>query len=214
MPKKAKKKKILKRKVKKIVKLFHVLALFILAGLVVWLIVFMNFIPRSPEKLVFREKLEPADAIVVLSGETNTRMTYAVQLYQQNYAPKMFFPAGRDDQRIHSIIRKPRLQGIVVMFGNGATSTIEEALETKKFVKQYKIKRLILVTSSYHSYRAHWIFHKVMPFVDIISAPVPEEKSWFNPQKALLKGTLDNKAFLMEQKKALGYYLQYSWRIF
>lgn len=75
------------------------------------------------------------------------------------------------------------------------------------------INRLLLVTSPYHSYRAWWIFQKVLPAIEIISTPVPFDKNWFSLEE-LERGSKAEEVFRREQMKFLAYYLLYGWRIY
>ena len=95
----------------------------------------------------------------------------------------------------------------------GPASTYEEALKTREWVKKYNLKSLLLVTSSYHSYRAWWIFQKVLSGVEVYSVPVPFGQDWYAPDKVAAGNDYDE-VFKEEQRKFAFYYFCYGWRIY
>lgn len=120
----------------------------------------------------------PEEAIVVLTGARG-RIPKAVQLLRQRDSGLLFISgAGK------GITKKELLnqQGDAaagatqlwqrIEVEDQATSTIENAQETAKILKEKKIQRVILVTSDYHMPRALAIFQRVYPSVSYFPYPV------------------------------------------
>ncbi|MEJ2664160.1 MAG: YdcF family protein [Spirochaetia bacterium] len=145
--------------------------------------------PWSPAALVEADRLLPADLIVFLGGAFNERVDYAFSLAGTGYGRLLYTPNPGD-----------------FFAGNGASSTFEEALNTRDFVRKHSIRSILLVTSPYHSLRAAWIFRKVMPGIAVVSAPCCLEGK--SLQKKL------EYYYPREIKKLLFYFLLYSWRNF
>lgn len=183
----------------------------ILAVLLYGLLFYMAY-PKTPTALIKVDPLKQADAIVFLGGQAN-RFDYAVDLFQQGYAPLLYSPGG-EYPGMNRYIRQRvgQLAGATLVIDSSVPDgTYGEAVNTARFAKDHHLRCIILVTSPYHTYRAHWIFKQLLPQVRIISAAVPYDKSFWdesapiNPQRYA--------AFKREQEKFLGYYVLYSWPI-
>jgi hypothetical protein len=61
-------------------------------------------------------------------------------------------------------------------FGHNARSTIEEAIALRGELRRRHVKRVILVTSDFHSRRSAIVFRLFCPGIDFISVPGPEPK--------------------------------------
>ena len=149
--------------------------------LVFWLIGLLIQFPFSTKKLLKYDKLQKSDLIVFISGN-NERSIYALKLLEQNYSNHLFSPGGEPEiktilQKFNNINSKNKL---IFDYYNNSDSTFEDAVNTKKYIQDKDIKTILLVTSPYHSYRAYWIFKKILPDINIISATVPLNESTFN----------------------------------
>ena len=160
-------------------------------------------------------KIQDADLIVILEGTLYKRIDYGITLAEAGYAKTIFFPAPYYDENIEHLdnMRAETKESITWEIGNGASSTFEEAIQTKKFLQGRNIDSLLLVTSPYHSYRAWWLFQKILPDTDIVSAPVPYDKPW------LEDGEIDKthrhyRYAWKERLKFVYSYLAYGWRVF
>ncbi|MBF0286209.1 MAG: YdcF family protein [SAR324 cluster bacterium] len=143
-----------------------------------------------------------ADALVVLSGGMMTRLPYAIELYQQQYAPVILFT--EEKKRIVS----PKLESLVssnmevarkimtalkanVKFRvvpsakGGATSTFDEAYDLLQYGRQHHFKRVIIVSDAFHTRRALYAFKKIFENSDIqieaMGAPnaIFDETNWW-----------------------------------
>ncbi len=188
--------------------LFAVTALFLLM-----VIPLLLMFPWTLEKLEKRDIVKPADVIVILEGSIHERIRHAFELAENGYAsvlyyPNPFYEQNRDYLRTRTEETKGTLQ---VVTGPGADSTYEEAVLTREFCDSRGYTSLLLVTSPYHSYRAWWVFRRVMPEREIISAPVPYKRSWKGEEGIDVEHRHVRFAD-SERKKFLFYYILYGWR--
>ena len=186
----------------------------------IWIAWLLIIFPWTPERLAYGKAPERADLMVVLDGETYVRIDHAFDLIERGFAESLFVPGLKKVSSRERIKERTKGLGRPIQFreGRGVTSTYEEALETKHFINhdlpdEQKINTILLVTSPYHSYRAWWIFQKVLPRIKIVPTPVPFGKNWFSPDK-VEQGSKAEEIYKKEQKKFLAYYLLYSWRFY
>ena len=119
------------------------------------------------------------DVMVVLAGETDRRPARGLELLDQGYAPRLILDVPAD-ARIYQwdqveIARKyvealPQADAITVcpIYGR---STRDEAEDVARCLEGSGARRVLLVTSDYHTRRALSIFRRVMP-ADLSVAPV------------------------------------------
>ena len=116
-----------------------------------------------------QDKLEQADAIVVVSGgQTTTRAEYGIELYKQGYAPKIIFSGGAlDDGPSNAIAMRQQaieagLSDDNILLDEDAQNTYENAVNSKRLMDDIGAKKVILVTSPYHQRRVGQTFKKVL----------------------------------------------------
>lgn len=111
---------------------------------------------------------EKADIVVVLSGGiTGHRLLKAIELVEQKFAPRVLItgPAGpygiRESDLAMNFAKQRGLDTAVLEpLVTDITSTLEEALAIDKELRRRAITKALIVTSGYHSRRAHSIFQK------------------------------------------------------
>jgi len=121
-----------------------------------------------------------ADAILVLGGNSRVRVPYAIELLKKGYAKNILLTDPRPQQIKYKFIQSEQdiarliLKSEGVKYGivksqkiGGATSTLEEAYDFAHFLEKYKLERVIIVTSSFHTRRALYTFQKVLSSKDI-----------------------------------------------
>lgn len=127
---------------------------------------------------------EKTDAIVVLTGD-DFRTETGLDLWAQKLAPELFISGVYTHVKPQEIIEswkgKTPLPYCCLTLGYEATSTIENATETKAWIAEKKIKSIRLVTSHYHMPRARLEFTILSPDIKIIQHPVI--KSNLNPEE-------------------------------
>jgi uncharacterized SAM-binding protein YcdF (DUF218 family) len=130
------------------------------------------FAPNAGRLLVVRD-VRHADAILVLEGETDRRPALGLELMRQGYAPRVLLDASTDARLYHwtraeiaqQYIRTlpPTVAGSVSVCGISALSTMDEAMQARRCLDAVDARRLLLVTSEYHTRRALSVFRHTFP---------------------------------------------------
>lgn len=136
--------------------------------LLIILCLFVGLVFGSAFYLSPQDKLERADAIVVVSGgQTRTRAERGIELYKQGWAPKLIFSGAALDNG-PSNAHEMRLQALragvpddAILSDEDARTTYQNAENTKRFVDDLRARTVILVTSPYHQRRAMMTFERV-----------------------------------------------------
>lgn len=120
----------------------------------------------------------PKEAIVVLTGARG-RIPRAVQLMQSRDSGLLFISgAGKTTTKKELFNQQGGAAGAAseiwarVEVESLSTSTIENAQETRKFLRPRKFEKVILVTSDYHMPRALAIFRRVYTGIQYWPYPV------------------------------------------
>jgi uncharacterized SAM-binding protein YcdF (DUF218 family) len=153
-----------------------------------------------------------ADAIVVLGGDgmpdphanweadavriSRNRLGFAYQLYREGRAPVMVLSANRGGAiRMARILEAKGLPTASLRIESQADSTYQNALYSSRILKDEKLQRVLLVTSSYHMPRSLAVFRK--QGIDAIPAaampheiPVMEDSPWLPHRSALLRSRI------------------------
>ncbi len=164
--------------------------------------------PRTPEDLIFRQEPTKADLIVVLGGDISSRFKKAFQLAGNGYSSRIFCPSIRfpeNNQLIEQLISEN--PDITFTAGTGSTSTFTDAIITKNYIYDKDIKTILLVTSDFHSFRASWIFNRILKQVNIVSVPVITR---FSTDFIHNKKSCTHWAYRSEQEKFFLYYTMYN----
>ncbi|MDE3108366.1 MAG: YdcF family protein [Acidobacteriota bacterium] len=114
----------------------------------------------------------PADAIVILADDNyqGDRATLAAELLKAGWAPRII-ASGRYLRPYASIAQLEQLDLIdravpandIVLLTHRAENTHEEAEAIAQFVSAHGWKRILVVTSNYHTRRARYILARVLP---------------------------------------------------
>ena len=131
--------------------------------------------------LVHQDQPKQADVALVLAGDsTGNRIIRAGELVRQGYVPKAVIsgPGGEYglyecDLAIPFAVRAGYPESYFIHFEHNAHSTQEEAVNAVAELKKLGAKRVLLVTSDYHTRRAGRILRAAAPDIDftVISAP-------------------------------------------
>ena len=132
--------------------------------------------PYAGRYLIVDEPLVPADAIVVLAGARAERWLEAVDLYKEGIAPHVLLSPGIIDPAEISVrrmgVRYPPevelardamiqlgvpTQAITTLPGS-AGNTADEAAQTRPIALERGWRRLLVVTSQYHTRRSRFAF--------------------------------------------------------
>jgi uncharacterized SAM-binding protein YcdF (DUF218 family) len=179
--------------------IFRLLALLILCGLAGVIYLARYPLLRAAARFwIVQDRIEHADAIIVI-GDDNfaaDRASEAAALFRTGWAPQIV-ASGRMLRPYASmadfIARDLETRGVpaaaIIRFTHKAEDTREEAEALRVLVAQQGWHRILLVTSSYHTRRARYIFRKVLPSsvnVGVASAPDPQFDSatWWESRQA------------------------------
>lgn len=158
--------------------------------------------------LVERRVLERADALVVLSGSAvyQERTGWAARLFREGRAPRVVLTRdehaggwsperGRTMLFFERAVEELQRAGVpperIEVLPRPVTSTHEEAVAVREYAARSGARRLLVVTSAYHTRRALWTFERVLggDGVEVgIDAPPPAQQSpapqtwWLTPR--------------------------------
>jgi len=137
-----------------------------------------------------------ADIIVVLAGDGfGLRILKAAELVKEGYAPKALI-SGPDglygdsecDLAIPFAVRAGYPESYFIHFEHHAHSTAAEARVVSKKLHEMGVKRVMVVTSNYHTRRAGIMFHRAAPDLDIFVVSANDEffkpDSWWRDREA------------------------------
>ncbi|MFL6415379.1 MAG: YdcF family protein [Bryobacteraceae bacterium] len=157
--------------------------------------------------LVENDKPEKADAEVVLGGdEFGARITKAAQLATAGYAPYVLVSAPRtllgheSDITIEYARRRGYPVSLFRPFNHELNSTRSEAELIDRYLRSQNAKRILLVTSNYHTARAARLLRKYSPGLQVIAVAAPDPN--FTPD-GWWKTREGQKTFLYEWLKTI-----------
>lgn len=169
------------------------------------LFVILLYLARHPlmrfaaEAWVVDDSLQNSDAILLL-GDDNfyaDRATRAAELFRQGLAPVVVASGrrlrpdfGLAGVMTHDLIERGVPKDRIIPFPQDADSTIDEAEALAPFVVKKKWRKIIVVTSSYHSRRARYIFRRIFPAsAEILIASAHdgdfEPSDWYDKPRSL-----------------------------
>ena len=118
--------------------------------------------------LIDNDKIEKADVIVLLEGDGFSRLEHCAKLLHQGYATKICFSGGAVNLKYGSFpfeMFKEKLKSVNLheddfILELNSQHTQQQAYEVITLAKKYNWKKIILVASHYHQYRAYLTFLK------------------------------------------------------
>ena len=149
----------------------------IVTGVVFSVLGSLLFIFKTPvlekigSNLVYQTELVPSDAIVVLAGSpTGNRIEEAVRIFDKGmgkvivfsgytYYPGMDSHIGMKQYAVKLGVPEDK---IITEKATGENSTWGEALSNLEKLERLKAKSFILVTSSFHTRRSHWVYERAI----------------------------------------------------
>jgi uncharacterized SAM-binding protein YcdF (DUF218 family) len=138
--------------------------------------------------LVVSDRLEKADVILVLAGDTNgERVAQGVALYKQGYAKNLLMSGGSLAWNLTYAdwMKKQAVASGVpasaVLLQGRSRSTIEDAQFSLPIVRENNFKTVIVVTSPYHTRRSAAVFKKIYGPQGIKVLIYPVQQSNFEP---------------------------------
>lgn len=155
-------------------------------GGILW---YADFMPAQPA-----QQIETADAIVVLTGGRG-RLEHGLERLLEERAPVLFVSGVHKSVSTEQLIstagkalhdRVLPLAKDHIVLGRSATSTIENAEETTRWLREKSFGHIILITAAYHMPRSVEEFKLAMPGLKITQDPVfpddfKRENWWEDP---------------------------------
>lgn len=166
---------------------------------------FLLYLIRRPllrftaEAWIIEDPLDKADVLIVL-GDDNfyaDRATRAVQLFREGKAPvivasgrRLRPSAGIAELIEHDLVERGVPKDKVVRFTHDGDSTLEEAEALARLVKEKKWRKVIVVTSNYHTRRVRYIFRRVFPQGIVVSVASARDgdfdpEHWWEKRKSI-----------------------------
>ncbi len=153
--------------------IFRLLVLIILCGLAGMIYLVRHPLLSTAARFwIVQDRITPADAIIVIGDDNfaGDRAAEAAELFRAGWAPQMVASGRmlRSYASVADLIAKDlESHGVppsaVVRFPHRANDTREEAEALKALIAQKGWRRMIVVTSNYHTRRARYIFRRVLP---------------------------------------------------
>jgi uncharacterized SAM-binding protein YcdF (DUF218 family) len=177
--------------------------------------------------LVVSDPLEQADGIAVLSGDETTRCPKAADLFLHGWAPRILLTKGyspdeelalkrygvrelESHEKCLAILRFYNVpaQAVEVLDGYNE-STADEAHRLRRYLQGQKMKRLIVVTSSFHTRRSRLLLRRVLRGTGVeVSVQAAPANFLFDPQEWWTRRR-DSTTLLWEYQKLIFYALRY-----
>lgn len=157
--------------------------------------------------LIVRDELRPADAILLLAGDEETRPQEAARLYQRRLAPRILIAREQDSPSMVLGVRPNRseldveimrrlgvpAQAITLLrFPGGTTSTYDEARAFREWAYNAKPRTVIVVTHPFHTRRARWLIRGQLKRlgITVLMDPVRHwrysERNWWQTEDGLV----------------------------
>jgi uncharacterized SAM-binding protein YcdF (DUF218 family) len=151
---------------------------------------------------------QKADIIVVLAGDGfGHRILTAAELVKEGWAPQALVsgPNGmygnyECDLAIPFAVKAGYPDSYFLHLEHRARSTADEARVIVEKLRAMGVKRVLFVTSNYHTRRSGRIFHRAAPDLDILVVAASDE--FFKPD-SWWQGRESRKIFLLEWMKTV-----------
>ena len=181
----------------------------LLIGLSIWLFS-SQLLTLAGAALVEDDGPQKSDAIVVLGGdEYGQRVLKASELAKEGYAPVVDVsgPPGLLGPDSDTEIEFAERHGFPASYfhslpleGSAADSTRTEARFVGKYLRSLNVKKILLVTSNYHTARAARLWRLENSWLDVDVVPAPDRN--FTPNM-WWKTRQGQKTFILEWTKTI-----------
>jgi uncharacterized SAM-binding protein YcdF (DUF218 family) len=146
-----------------------------------------------------------ADAILLLGGEHVFRQPRALEIYQQGLAPVIIASGVGDTEGMVRWLKEQGVPETALQIELHSHSTQENAKFTLPMLHALGAKRVIIVTSWFHSRRALAVYRKGAPDLEFISLPTVADRP--SVRGRMLRG--ERWRVLYEYIKVIGYRVVY-----
>ncbi len=165
--------------------------------------------------LIQQDPLEKADVILVLAGDdkVGSRVSHAVKLFQEGYAPLLMVSGNPIAWQTHGadIMKRQALalgvpEGRLIAMKHFPDSTKEEVAGIMPELLRRELRRVILVTSSYHTRRAKKVITGTPGAESIRWIAAPAQDDAFSPERWWTRRR-DARTFFYEGTKTIWYWI-------
>ena len=160
--------------IRRIMRRFRPISVILLSCIIVLAVGFFIFSEKVGNMLPPAD-LEPADAIIVLTGG-KARLDVAIELLQDKKGQRLLISG------VHPTTNKKALQRVTIAneallnccvdLDRTALNTIGNATESAQWIRSHNYKRVIVVTNNYHMPRSILELSRLMDNVEFIPYPV------------------------------------------
>lgn len=145
-----------------------------------------------------------ADTIVVLGGGWKERSKRAAELFQEQAAPQVLVTGWGDCEKSRKLLVEAGVPAQTIQMECESHTTRENAQFTVKLLREQKARRVIIVTTWYHSRRALACFRHYGPDMEFYSRP-----SYYAYLRAEWSQKGISRYVHAEYVKLLGYWIRY-----
>lgn len=141
--------------------------------------------------LVVSDPIEPANAVVILSGGTEGRLAEAAEIYKEELADLFVLTEtgaglkGYDQTYIQYLVERTLAMeipaGAIRVTKEHSYNTEDEARAVLELLKAERAESAIVVTDPFHTRRARIIFRRVFAGSDIQVIIHPVSDHWYRP---------------------------------
>jgi len=149
---------------------------------------------RLAKFLLLSQQPERADLILILGGDFyGPRALLGAELGKRGYAPKVLISGALYENRpegefaIRFLVERGYRRELFISFPGTTQSTIEEAIAVCPELHRLGARKVLMVTSAYHSRRANVVFRLFCPGIQFRSIAAADEqfeaeKWWKEPR--------------------------------
>lgn len=140
--------------------------------------------------LIIADRLQPADAIVVLSGGSNERIKYAAKLYHDGLGQYLILtetgirypgdPTAATGYAINLALDQGFPEVVILTPETVVDSTSDEAKTVRNTAEASGFSKLIVVTDPYHTFRTRLIFQTIFHNSGIKIMVHPSSEKWYD----------------------------------
>jgi len=167
----------------------------LLVLIVAVLLLFVLYLARGPilreigNLYVLDEPPQPSDAIIMLGDDNfkGERAVRAAELFKAGWAPRVVASgrllrpyAGIAELESRDLVNQGVPEDDIIRFSHSASDTQEECVFIGQLVAQKGWKRVIVVTSNYHTRRSRYICERTLPSGTVLRV-VAAKDSEFDP---------------------------------
>jgi uncharacterized SAM-binding protein YcdF (DUF218 family) len=145
-----------------------------------------------------------AEVIVLLGGGSHERYEQTVELFRDRAAPRIMVSGYGDCEINRHLLIGAGVPARAIEVENKSRTTRENAQFTVNLLRAQKVKRIIIVTSWYHSRRALACFQHYGPELEVYSRP-----SYLTAARGGRSGDRTGSRARLEYAKLLGYWVRY-----